>query len=257
MDLVLLENKDRLAYITINRPEKRNALNFEVVKQLKEKIQHADQDDSVKVIILTGAGEVFCAGADLEYLQTLQKNSYDENLKDSLHLKELFELIYFLKKPVIAQVNGHAIAGGCGLVSVCDFAFSIPEANFGYTEVRIGFVPAIVSYFLLKKAGELKAKELLLTGKIIAAEEAINFNLINEVVEEKKLNDHVEKFANNLCTNNSGQSMAITKKMIADLGNMNVSDALNYASEQNAFARGTEDCKKGIAAFLNKEKIKW
>ncbi len=150
MEYVNYHYKDRIAYITLNRPNKRNALNFEVVTQLKNHFNKAEEDNNVKVVVLKAEGDVFCAGADLEYLQQLQKNTYEENLKDSTNLMELYRTIYSLKKVVIAQVNGHAIAGGAGLVSVCDFAFSVPDANFGYTEVKIGFIPAIVMVFLLR-----------------------------------------------------------------------------------------------------------
>ncbi|WMJ72914.1 enoyl-CoA hydratase-related protein [Cytophagaceae bacterium ABcell3] len=257
MQPVIYEKVDRLAYLTLNRPEKRNALNHETIKVLKDILRQVNEDKDIKVVILKGSGDAFCAGADLEYLQQLQSFSFEDNLNDSKHLTELFELIYFLNKPVIAQVNGHAIAGGCGLVTVCDFAFAAPEANFGYTEVRIGFVPAIVSYFLLKKAGEQKAKDLLISGRIIDAEEALNYGILNKVVEEDKLDDYVKNFADTLCTQNSGQSMEITKHLIAAIQSMDVKTAMNYASEQNAMARSSEECKRGVAAFLNKEKLKW
>lgn len=248
---------DMKGYITLNRPDKRNALSYEVVSDLKAAFAQASEDDGAKVIILRANGKAFCAGADLAYLQQLQNNTYEENLADSNHLKELFYQIYTLNKVVIAQVQGHAIAGGCGLATVCDFAFTVPEAKFGYTEVRIGFIPAIVKVFLLRKIGEMKSKELLLTGELIAADEAKAFGLVNEVVESGELERYVEEFANKLITNNSGQSMAFTKQMIAKVQSMSVEDGLQYAAEMNAEARASEDCKKGIAAFLNKEEIKW
>jgi methylglutaconyl-CoA hydratase len=135
---------NRVGYITLNRPDKRNALSFELIRELKEAFYNAERDDAVKVIVLRAHGEVFCAGADLAYLQQLQEFSYEQNLADSNHLKDLFFQIYTLQKVVIAQVQGHALAGGCGLATVCDFTFSVPEAKFGYTEVKIGFIPAIV-----------------------------------------------------------------------------------------------------------------
>ncbi|HWA36104.1 MAG TPA: enoyl-CoA hydratase/isomerase family protein, partial [Cyclobacteriaceae bacterium] len=159
---------DRVGYITLNRPEKRNALNQEMVSELEAAFQKASSDDSAKVIVLRARGEAFCAGADLGYLQQLQKYSYEENLADSSHLKELFFLIYTLNKVVIAEVQGAALAGGCGLAAVCDFVFTVPEAKFGYTEVKIGFIPAIVTVFLLRKIGESRAKELLLSGSLIS-----------------------------------------------------------------------------------------
>jgi methylglutaconyl-CoA hydratase len=157
MSLVLYSVANQTAYLTLNRPEKRNALSPEIITELKNAFDKAEQDASVKVVVLKANGESFCAGADLNYLQQLQNFSYEENLADSQHLKELFLKIYTLKKVVIAQVQGHALAGGCGLATVCDFTFAVPEAKFGYTEVRIGFIPALVAVFLIRKIGEQKA----------------------------------------------------------------------------------------------------
>ncbi|MDN5201396.1 enoyl-CoA hydratase-related protein [Fulvivirgaceae bacterium BMA10] len=257
MKFVKYQVANRIANITLNRPEKRNALNYQVVSELKNAFGKADVDKNVKVIILSAEGQAFCAGADLAYIQQLQNNTYDENLEDSSHLKELFHQIYTLSKVVIAEINGHAIAGGCGLATVCDFAFSVPEAKFGYTEVKIGFVPAIVKVFLLRKIGEGKAKELLLTGDLIDAESAKNFGLINRIIRANDLSKQVNEFANHLIYTNSQQSMGLTKKMIAEVQAMDLEKGLQYASEMNAQARESEDCKKGIAAFINKEKIIW
>ena len=257
MELVKYSVRDRIGYISLNRPDKRNALNYETVSELKETFKKAAADDAVKVIVLSGEGKAFCAGADLAYIQQLQGNTYGENVEDSRHLKELFYQIYTHPKVVIAQVNGHALAGGCGLATVCDFSFSIPEAKFGYTEVKIGFIPAIVKVFLLRKIGEGGAKDLLLSGRIITAEEAKSYGLINEVVVADDLGQHVFDFAQELCKNNSGQSMAYTKQMIAAVQEMSLEEGLEYAASQNAAARGSEDCKKGIAAFLKKEPISW
>ena len=249
--------EERVGYITLNRPEKRNALNHEFVAELKEAFTAASMDDSVKVVVLKAEGDSFCAGADLEYLQSLHKNTFEENLEDSTHLMELFKLIYSLNKIVIAQVQGHAVAGGCGLVSVCDFSFSVHEANFGYTESRIGFVPAIVMVFLIRKIGEAKAKELLLTGNVIKAKEAKDFGLVNWIVDEKELASSVQEFALKLCANNSGMSMQLTKEMIGQIQDMSLEEGLDFACRKNAEARSSDDCKKGIAAFLNKTKNAW
>jgi methylglutaconyl-CoA hydratase len=248
---------NRIGTITLNRPEKRNALSYELVDELKEAFTKAEEDDHVKVIVLKANGEAFCAGADLEYLQQLQKFSYEENLNDSNHLKELFLKIYTHSKVVIAQVQGHALAGGCGLATVCDFIFAVPDAKFGYTEVKIGFIPAIVMVFLLRKMGEGKAKELLLSGELYSADNVKQLGLINQVVAPEKLEIEVAALAKKLVESNSAQSMKLTKQMISKVQSLSVEDALQYAAEMNAHARGTDDCKKGVAAFLNKEKISW
>ncbi|MDH5599067.1 MAG: enoyl-CoA hydratase/isomerase family protein, partial [Cyclobacteriaceae bacterium] len=234
MKLVNYHVEDRLAYITLNRPEKRNALNFQMVEELKMCFSEAENDENVKVIILSGIGEAFCAGADLEYLQQLQNNTFDENLKDSVFLKDLYYQIYTLSKVVIAKVKGYAIAGGCGLASVCDFIYASEDAKFGYTEVKIGFVPAIVMTFLLRKVGEMKAKEVLLSGDLIHAEKALQMGIINKVFSLNELDGEVEDFAKHLIKTNSSQGMALTKQMIAAVQSKSLNEALHYAAEKNA-----------------------
>jgi methylglutaconyl-CoA hydratase len=249
--------ENRVAYITLNRPEKRNAFNPQLVAELKAAFQNAANDDAAKVIVLRSNGAVFSAGADLSVLQTMQQNSREQNFADSQSVRELYEMIYTLPKVIIAQVQGHAIAGGCGLATVSDFCFAAPEANFGYSEVKIGFIPAIVAVFLLRKIGEGRAKELLLTGKLISAAEAQNFGIINKVVPAADLESTVNAFAQQLCTETSGDSLRMTKLMIAAVQEKPLADALTFAAEQNAASRETPDCKKGIASFLNKEKLVW
>jgi methylglutaconyl-CoA hydratase len=257
MKLVDYSVKDRIGFITLNRPEKRNALSFELIDELKNTFDLADKDDRVKVIVLRAIGEAFCAGADLESLQKLQNYSKEENIEDSRHLKELFYKIYALNKVVIAQVQGHALAGGCGLATVCDFVFAVPEAKFGYTEVKIGFVPAIVMVFLIRRIGEQRSKHLLLSAELVSGESALQFGLVTKIVEREKLEPTVIEFANKLIKNNSGQSMGLTKRMIGEVQSKKLEDALEYAAEKNAEARASDDCKKGIKAFLDKEDLNW
>ncbi len=257
MEFVKYSVDNRVCTITLNRPEKRNALNAQVVSELKGAFKKAEKDEDAKVIVLAAEGDAFCAGADLSYLEELQQNSFEENLADSSHLKELFYQIYTHSKVVIAKIQGHAIAGGCGLATVCDLSVTTDHAKFGYTEVRIGFIPAIVKVFLLRKIGEGKSKELLLTGELINAKEAVDMGLINRVVSGAELEETVAEMAKMLVEKNSGQSMAMTKQMIAQVQEMTLAQGLNHAAEQNAHARTNDDCKKGIGAFLNKEKISW
>lgn len=255
--LVLYTVDARVAAITINRPEKRNALNSEIVTQLIECFIRASEDDGVKVVILNANGPVFSAGADLGYLQQLQQNSYEENLLDSENLKRLFTTIYTLPKVVIAQVQGHAIAGGCGLATVCDIIFAVPEANFGYTEVKLGFVPAIVSCFLIRKAGETIAKKLLLTAKIFSAEQALNYGLITFVSPKEDIEHAVKDFALNLCSEASANSLMVTKQLIGQTTNPLLENSLSLAVQINARVRESEDFKSGVDAFLNKRKNQW
>ena len=257
MSLCQLEINNRIAYLNLNRPEKRNALSAELVTELKSTLKSLKTNNDVKVVVLSGNGEAFCAGADLAYLKQLQNNTFEENLADSEHLKELFELIYHFPKVVIAKINGHAIAGGCGLASVCDLVYSVPEAKFGYTEVRIGFIPAIVAVFLIRKVGESKAKDLLLTGRLIDAQTALDFSLINGLHSPETLDEAVDKVAATMVHKCSESSLSNTKKLINMVQDENIYDSLQKAAEMNAESRATEDCKKGISAFLNKEKVIW
>ena len=255
--MVHYDVQDRVGAITLNRPEKRNALSFELVSELKAVFLQAETDPLVKVVVLKANGAVFCSGADLAVLRQLQSFSVQENLTDSRHLGDLFHQIYTLRKPVIAQVEGHALAGGCGLATVCDFVFAVPEAKLGYTEVKIGFIPAIVMIFLLRKVGEQKAKQLLLTGELISAHQALEIGIINQVVERHEIERVVYDFAQRLIRNNSAESMEATKRMIAEIQSMPIADALEYAAKMNAQARSSEDCKKGVQAFLDKKDLIW
>lgn len=248
---------DRIGRIVLNRPEKRNALNEAFVTELRQALNSASEDRQVKVIILQANGKVFSAGADLEYLQQLQQNSYEENLSDSRNLMALLRQIYEHPKLIIAQVEGHAIAGGCGLATVCDLCYAVPEAKLGYTEVGIGFIPALVSVFLTRKIGEGRARELLLTGRLIEAREAASIGLITEVADSSYIADRVAEKAQWLCENTSAQSVTLTKYLLSATPGLTMENGLALAAEMNAKARATEDCRKGIGHFVAKEKIGW
>lgn len=251
------EARDRIGFITLNRPDKRNALNETLVAELKDALDRAGEDREVKVIVLKANGKVFSAGADLDYLHRLQQNSYEDNLADSRSMMALFQNIYQHKKAVIAQVEGHAIAGGCGLATACDFCYAVPEAKFGYTEVRIGFIPALVSIFLTRKIGEGRARELLLSGELIEAKEAAGMGLITAVADASEIEKVVAEKAAMLRDRTSGQSITLTKYLLAASRGLDISHGLALAAELNAKARATEDCKKGISAFLEKKDITW
>lgn len=257
MDLVNYKVENRVAYITLNRPEKRNALNPDLVISLSGAFSKAKQDEAVKVIVLNASGDVFSAGADLAYLQQLQENSFEDNIADSSALKALFYTIYTSPKAVIGQVEGHAIAGGCGLAAVCDIVFSIPEAKFGYTEVKIGFIPALVACFLVRKTGEGRTKELLLSGELIDAQTASAYGLINFIRERQDIRESVKMYAEKLAQETSSTSVSLTKALLNMAQNLTLEESLEEAVKLNATARASTDCKRGISAFLNKEKISW
>ena len=254
---ITLTGSDRVGVITLNRPEKRNALSFDLISELKVAFERLENDTQINVIVLKANGPSFCAGADIADLQRLQNYSFEENLTDSNHMKELLLTIYTLKKVVIAQVQGNALAGGCGLVTVCDFAFTVPEVRFGFPEVKIGFIPAIVMIFLLRKVGEAKAKHLLISGDTFSAEQARETGLVYEIVEGGSLESRVMGFAKKLVETNSSHAMTLTKQMLTKLHSMSLLESLAIAADMNARARETEDFKRGIQSFLNKEKPSW
>ncbi|HET6568303.1 MAG TPA: enoyl-CoA hydratase-related protein [Rhodothermales bacterium] len=256
-DTLLVEKQGRIATLTLNRPDKRNALNTELVRDLSAALDDVAADESIRVIVLAGAGKAFSAGADLAALQALEQASATDNLVDSEQLARLFEQIYLHQKPVIAKLKGHAIAGGCGLAAVCDFSIAAHEAKLGFTEVRIGFVPAIVSVFVLRKVGEAAARDLLLRGGLIGAEEAANVGLITRAVPPDRLDAEVDTLAYELASENSATAMMLTKRLLANVPGMGLTEALSYATHLNALARGTEDCRAGIAAFLGKTAPPW
>lgn len=256
-EFVQIDIQNRIASITLNRPEKRNALNPQLISELIASFKEAEADPKIKVIILKSSANTFCAGADLFYLKQLQSNTYQQNLEDSRFLKSLFLTIYNLEKPVIAQVEGNAIAGGCGLVSVCDIVFAVPEAYLGYTEVKIGFVPALVAAFLIRKIGEGRSREMLLSGELITTSAAHQYGLVNFIEEKNNISDAVQAYAAKLVLNTSSQSIKVTKELLAKIHSLDINESLNHASIINAQSRLTEDFRKGIDAFLNKTHPKW
>jgi methylglutaconyl-CoA hydratase len=244
-----------IATITLNRPDKRNAISFELIDDLLRALDEVEASDAL-VLIVTGAGKAFCSGMDLENLQALLGRSPDENLKDSQSMVRLFRSLYEFPKVTIAAVNGPAIAGGTGLALLCDFTLAVPEAKFGYTEVRIGFVPAIVSTFLLRQVGEKQARDLLLTGRILGAEEAMRMGLINEIVAPEKLLTRARELAALLIAN-SPASLRATKKLLSDHGRAELDAQIDAAVRENAAIRTTADFREGITSFLEKRKPLW
>jgi methylglutaconyl-CoA hydratase len=242
--------KDGIGIIKLNRPDKRNALHPDLIKQMKEKLNAIRDDDNVKVLIITGEGKAFCAGADLSYLNELRNFSSIENEKDSEDLAEMFLMIYKFPKPTIAAVNGAAIAGGCGLASVCDLIVADENhSKFGYSEVKIGFVPAIISIFVIKRIGEGIARQLLLTGDIISANRAYEVGFVNYLYNNA-LEGAMEVASNIL--KNSSFSMKETKSMIDSVSGLSVGDAIDYCIRLNAISRSSEDFKIGLESFLKK-----
>ena len=252
---LLYTEADRVASITLNRPEKRNAITYELIDDVTAALKQAAASEAL-VVILTGAGSSFCAGMDLDNLKQLLGRSPEQNLKDSETMAGLFRALYDFPKPTIAAVNGPAIAGGTGLATLCDFTLAVPEAKFGYTEVRIGFVPGIVSSYLVAVVGEKRARDLLLTGRIFGAEEALRLGLVTEIVPPDHLMPRARALAAELLQN-SPNSLRATKALLSSYTKEQLDRQLKTAVAENAAVRQTPDFKEGITSFLEKRKPKW
>src|SRR5580658_428619 len=252
---LLLAVDSGIATITLNRPDKRNAISYELIDDLVRALDEVNTS-SARILILTGAGKAFCSGMDLDNLKALIDRTPEQNLADSRTMAALFRSLYEFPKPTIAAVNGAAIAGGSGLALLCDFTLAVPEAKFGYTEVRIGFVPAIVATFLLRQVGDKAARDLLLTGRIFDAAEALKLGLINEIVAPEKLLDRARELAAQLAEN-SPLSLFHTKRLLTDHARAELDSQIEAAIRSNAGIRESVDFREGIASFLEKRKPNW
>lgn len=252
---IQLGHQDQVATLTLNRPDKRNALSFQLVEEMLRALDEVEQS-AAQVVMLTGAGKAFCAGMDLEELKTLTGKSHADNVGDSRKMAQIFRRLYEFPKPTIAAVNGAAIAGGTGLATMCDFTLAVPEAKFGYTEVRIGFVPAIVSSILVWQVGHKIARDLLLTGRIFDAAEGYRLGLVNEVVGSDQLMSRALGLAAQLMEN-SPTSLRLTKKLINGFIATQLATQIEQAIEENAGIRQTADFREGVTSFLEKRKPRW
>lgn len=252
---VLYSEAQGIATITLNRPDKRNAISYELIDDLIAALKQG-AESTAQIVILTGAGTAFCAGMDLDNLKQLLGRSAEQNLKDSETMAGLFRTLYDFPKPTIAAVNGAAIAGGTGLATLCDFTLAVPDAKFGYTEVRIGFVPGIVSSYLIANVGEKRARDLLLTGRLFGADEAHRIGLITEVVPAEQLMARAQALAAQLMEN-SPASLRTTKALLSSYARERLDRQLKSAIRENAASRQTADFKEGITSFLEKRKPTW
>jgi methylglutaconyl-CoA hydratase len=252
---IVVTEEDGIRRITLNRPERRNAMTPEMQVELIAAMEEAAASDC-RVVVFAGAGEAFCAGLDLSALQGMNDKSSAEHTADAERIAKLFRTLYELPKPTIAVVQGPAVAGGTGLATMCDFTLAVPGAKFGYTEVRIGFVPAVVSAFLVLQIGEKQARELLLTGRLFTSEEALRLGLVNEVVEAERLEARTLELVGVLKAN-SPEALTATKRLLRAQNKDWLDTAIAKALEANAEARGTYDFREGVAAFLEKRKPVW
>jgi len=250
-----LVQESSVATITLNRPDKRNAISTQMIDDLLAALEEVEFAP-VRAVIITGAGSSFCSGMDLDSLRNLAAQSPAQNLEDSQRMARMFRRIWSFPKPLIAAVNGPAIAGGCGIATLCDFTLAVPEAKFGYTEVRIGFIPAIVSIFLIRQVGEKRARDLLLTGRILNADEARQIGLVTHIVEHSTIMDSARMLAASL-VESSPTSLARTKRLMCESAAAEVDAELERAVEENASIRATGDFREGLASFLEKRRPVW
>jgi methylglutaconyl-CoA hydratase len=242
--------------VTLNRPDKRNALNRNLITALSDAFQRARDDRPARCVLLTGAGPAFCAGMDLAEMQAALQQPQENSpvWEDALHLAKLYDLIYTLPKPTIAAVNGVAVAGGAGLVTVCDLALAVPETRFGYPEVRRGLVAAMVLPHLLRHVGERAARYLLLTGELLSAAEAARCGLINEVVPGAELLERAHSWARSLAEGGP-DALARTKALLQQFSHQALS--VEEAAQASAAPRLTEECQQGLRAFFAKKPAPW
>jgi methylglutaconyl-CoA hydratase len=249
-----LDNK--IAKINLARPEVHNAFNEVMIAELTEVFSRISQDDSARVVVLTGNGESFCAGADLNWMKKMINFSYQQNLEDSLKLAELFYLMYSLPKPIIARVNGAAIGGGTGLVAVCDIAIAAEKAKFSLSEVKLGLVPACISPYVIRKVGEGRCREFFLTGERLSANRALELGLVNQVVPLENLDQAVEEKAKQLISSGP-KAIAMCKELLKKVPGMSFNEAKTYTADMIASMRIGDEGQEGMNAFLEKRKPKW
>lgn len=251
MSEIIYEIENSIAAITLNRPDKRNALNDALIGALKNALAEANRDETLRAIVIRGAGKDFCSGADLSALQKIAESDVLENLWDAENLMELLAMIRKIKIPVIAAVHGRALAGGCGLATACDIVLASRSARFGYPEVKIGFVPAMVMAILRRNLPEKRSFELITQGFEFSAEEAEKFGLINRVFDDETFDSGVKEYSA-VYEKVSRSAVVLSKKLLYQMDGMTFDTALETGAEVNTIARLTEDCQKGIAKFLNK-----
>ncbi len=253
---IQLEKKDKIAYITLNRPDIHNAFNDTMISELTEVFDYLKAQDDIRVIILTGKGKSFCAGADLKWMKKMKDFSYEENLEDSIALSKMFYKMYSIKKPTICLVNGATIGGGTGLVAVCDIAIAATNAKFSFSEVKLGLVPACISPYVVKKCGEGRCREFFLTGERLTAEKACRAGLINFVVPLEDMNNFAEGITKQLLTSGP-EAIGMCKDLLSKVPEISLKEAGKYTAEVISKMRISDEGQEGMNAFFDKRKPKW
>lgn len=253
---ITYEFKDRVAWIFLNRPNVHNAFNSTMITELLRVFHAVRADDRLRVVVLTGKGKSFCAGADLNWMREVVNYSFEQNLEESRQIADLHELIYTLPKPTVAMVNGTAIGGGTGFLSACDIAVAAEGAKFGLSEVKLGLVPAAISPYVVRKIGESRARQYFLTGTRITASRACEIGLVNEVVGRDELEDTVKSIVEQLLTSGP-EALANCKDLLFQVPRMGMEEAKEYTALMIANLRVSAEGQEGMAAFLEKRKPAW
>jgi methylglutaconyl-CoA hydratase len=253
-----IESAEPIAVVTLNRPAHRNSLNDLLIRELTDALYSLNRVPDIRVVLLTGNGPAFCAGMDLDYMQASIQKTHEENLEDARNLHRLLKTINQLKKVVVAVVNGPAVGGGCGLAAACDYVFiAKKKGRMGVPEVRLGFVPAIILHYLMKRMGCSRAREFVLQGATADSESCVALGLATGAVDDEKLLESASAFASRIASETSSSSIGLTKELLNRFDEMDIEHALDYADQLNALTRKTDDFRKGISSFLNKEELKW
>jgi methylglutaconyl-CoA hydratase len=256
-ETIKVEKKEKIATVTFNRPKVRNAFNWTMIEELFKAFEDIKGDSDIRVAMLTGEGTCFCAGADLNWMKDVMKSSYEKNYEESLYLAELFYLIYSLPKPLVGRINGPAIGGGTGFVSVCDIAVASRNAKFSFSEVRIGLVPSDISPFMIRKCGgEGRIREYFLTGRRLSAEDALRIGLVNRVVEDKELDSAVHEIIEEILQG-SPNALHVCKDLLENVPQQSLEEVRKYTADVLAKLRKSEEAQEGMDAFLEKRKPKW
>ena len=253
---IKFELRGKVAWVILNRPEVRNAFNSEMISELSSLFAEINERDDIRVVVLTGEGKAFCAGADLKWMGDVLNYSYEENLEDSKNLAEMFYHINNCPFPIIARVNGAAIGGGCGLVAVCDMVIASDKAQFSLSEVKLGLVPACISPYVIRRMGDKNAREYFLTGERLGVEKALAASLVNEAVAEDKLDAAVDRRVKQLLSSGP-KALAWCKQLLKNVPSMPEKEAGEYTAEVIAKLRMGDEGQEGMKAFFEKRKPNW
>ncbi len=255
-ETIVYDIKDRVARVTFNRPEVHNAFNDTMIREISEAFDDINERDEVRVVVVSGTGKSFCAGADLNWMRRVKEFTFEDNLKESLDLADMLAKVYSSKKPTIARVNGAAIGGGTGLVAVCDIAVAAETAKFSFSEVKLGLIPACISPYVVQKCGHGRCREFFLTGERLTAGKALQAGLVNAVVPLAELDEAIMRLVHQLLTSGP-EAIRTCKTLLHNVAEMPLEEAKKYTAEVIAQLRVSAEGQEGMNAFLEKRKPKW